>query len=50
MIIAGAGGFAKEVFEVLNQKQQVSSTSIYVDIPLENVIFFPGIKILTTTE
>lgn len=50
MIIAGAGGFAKEVYEVLNQQGRASNTSIYVDIPIDQIKFLPGIEILSSKE
>ena len=49
MIIAGAGGFAKEVYEVLNQQNRSEETAIYVDIPLEQINFLPNIPILSST-
>ena len=50
MIIAGAGGFAKEVYEILNQQGLSSQTAVYVDIPLDEVRFLPGVKIISSPD
>ena len=50
MIIAGAGGFAKEVFEILNQQNKTTDLAMYVDVALENATFLNGVPILSDPD
>ena len=50
MIIAGAGGFAKEVFEILNQSNQAKDVVVYVNIPVAHSKFMGFIDVISNSS
>lgn len=50
MIIAGAGGFAKEVYEIIHQTGQSKNIAFYIDVQIHNTSSINNVSILNSTD